>query len=63
MAATVYERETCHPETKRTAGAWYNGAKDGTESLLEVTQWALALLTENTETHEAKEESRERPLF
>ena len=31
MAATVYEREICHGETKRTTGAWYNGAKDGTE--------------------------------
>lgn len=31
MAATVDEREICHGETKRTTGAWYNGAKDGTE--------------------------------
>ena len=31
MAATVYEREICHGETKRATGAWYSGAKDGTE--------------------------------
>ena len=32
-------------------------------SLLEITQWALALLMEITETHEAKKEGFERPLF
>lgn len=62
MAATVYtakrneqlERGIMAPKTEQNSEV---------VSLLEITQRALALLMEITETHEAKKEGFERPLF